>query len=473
MYRAQTFDFKKNIQAALADRRLRRNLRAAMDILIDNRHKAFPNAAALERLRSRGHAIKQHALNRLPRLLEELEGRCRENGMQVHWAETAAEANDTVLSIARVHGARFLVKGKSMVSEEIHLNAFLARHDITAVETDLGEFIIQLCRETPSHIIVPAIHKNRQEVARILHQQVPDAPYTEDVEELTAIARHTLRRRFAEARVGISGVNMAVAETGTLVLVENEGNGRMCTSVPEVHIALMGIEKVIARLDDVPPLLRLLTGSATGQRITTYVNMITAPRRKNEKDGPREVHLILLDNRRSHILADPELRQILMCLRCGTCLNHCPVYTRIGGHAYGHVYPGPMGQVFTPLIEGVQQTGELAEASSLCGACEAVCPVKIPLPALLRRIRRERAQQDSAQSGGRLKNMAEAAVWKGWALANVYPALNQAAVKAGANAGRLPTLTGPLKQWTNVRTAPRFADRTLHEMLNATGDGDE
>ena len=318
------FDFKKNIDRALKNHQLRNNLRSAMDGLRQKRTSVFADPEELEALREQGHAIRKRALSRLPELLLQLEKRCTENGIQVHWAETGAMANRIVLEILNRHNATRLVKGKSMVSEEMHLNHFLQEHGVEALETDLGEFIIQLEGETPSHIIVPAVHKNKDEVARVFHDKIPGAPYTEEVEALNAIARRTLRQKFREGEVGLSGVNFAVAETGTLCLVENEGNGRMCTTVPPVHIAVMGIEKVVEKLEEVPPLLRLLTGSATGQIITTYFNMITSPRKDSEKDGPREVHLILLDNGRSQIFADPELRQTLYCIRCGTCLNHCP-----------------------------------------------------------------------------------------------------------------------------------------------------
>ncbi|MCC8988723.1 MAG: LutB/LldF family L-lactate oxidation iron-sulfur protein, partial [Candidatus Contendobacter sp.] len=345
-------DFPKNFTKALNDPQLRRNLRSAMDTLGMRRRTLFSDLAAFEQLRTQGDAIRQRALRQLPKLLEQLEKKCTENGIQVHWAETPAEANQICLGIIQRHNANRVIKGKSMVSEEMHLNHFLEEHGIEALETDLGEYIIQLDHETPSHIIVPAIHKNRDQIARLFHDKIPDTPYTEVVEELNAIARKVLREKFLAGEVGVSGVNFAVAETGTLCLVENEGNGRMCTTAPPVHIAVMGLEKVVERLDDVPPLLRLLTGSATGQLITTYFNMITSPRKPGEKDGPKEVHLVLLDNGRSKIWADPELRQTLKCIRCGACLNHCPVYTRLGGHAYGYVYPGPIGSILTPQIEG-------------------------------------------------------------------------------------------------------------------------
>jgi L-lactate dehydrogenase complex protein LldF len=443
-----------------------------MDILVDKRRAVFPDAAYLEQLRSAGNAIKRRALQQLPRLLEQLEANCTKNGIQVHWAEDTAQANGIVLDILRRHDAHDIVKGKSMVSEEMHLNRFLEENDIEAIETDLGEFIIQLNHETPSHIIVPAIHKNKDEVAAIFHEKIADTPYTEDVEELTAIARRVLRKRFAAAKVGLSGVNFAIAETGTLLLVENEGNGRMCTTAPEVHVAVMGLEKVIEKLSDVPPLLRLLTGSATGQIITTYVNMITSPRRSGEKDGPKEVHLVILDNGRSRMLADPELRQTLLCIRCGTCLNHCPVYVRIGGHAYGHVYPGPIGKILTPQMEGLERAGVLATASSLCGACGEVCPVQIPIPDLIRRLRNESYDQENTavvDGGGYKKNLAETMVWKGWELANRVPVIHELGNRvAGAMGNHLPNV-GPLKQWTSVRTTPRLARRTLHERVRNEG----
>jgi L-lactate dehydrogenase complex protein LldF len=470
------FDFESNVAGALADDQLRRNLRKAMDILVAKRRAVFPDHATLEQLRAAGNAIKRRALQQLPRLLEQLEANCTRNGIQVHWAEDAAEANGIVLDILRRHDAREVVKGKSMVSEEMHLNHFLEAHGIEAIETDLGEFIIQLNHETPSHIIVPAIHKNKDEVAAIFHHKIPDTPYTENVEELTAIARRVLRKRFAGAKVGLSGVNFAIAETGTLLLVENEGNGRMCTTAPEVHVAVMGLEKVIEKLSDVPPLLRLLTGSATGQAITTYVNMITAPRRSGEKDGPGEVHLVILDNGRSRILADPELRQTLLCIRCGTCLNHCPVYVRIGGHAYGHVYPGPIGKILTPQMEGLERAGVLATASSLCGACGEVCPVKIPIPDLIRRLRNESYDQDGTAvvaGGGYRKNLAETLVWKGWELANRSPVLNAIGTRLAGMAGdHIPNI-GPLKTWRRVRISPQVTRRSLHERVRQEGVQDE
>jgi L-lactate dehydrogenase complex protein LldF len=472
MPETKAFDFKANISKALADKQLGRNLKSAMGGLRVKRQAVFADADELAALRAQGEAIKQRALSRLPELLTQLEAKCTANGIQVHWAETVEEANRTVLNIMRRHAADLMVKGKSMLSEEMGLNHYLEDQGLEVLETDLGEFIIQLAGEPPSHIIVPAVHKNRDQIAHIFQDKIPDTPYTEDVDELNGIARRTLRRKFFDGQVGLSGVNFAVAETGTLCLVENEGNGRMCTTVPPVHIAVMGLEKVVEKLEEVPPLLRLLTGSATGQLITTYFNMITSPRRPGEKDGPHEVHLLILDNGRSAILDEPELRKSLQCIRCGTCLNHCPVYVRIGGHAYGFVYPGPIGEVITPQFEGLEKAGDLASASSLCQACGEVCPVQIPLPDLIRRMRREGVGQGEdccVQGFGSKRRLAETLAWKAWALLNRHPRLNALNnMVLGRIGSRMPRL-GPLAAWTTGRTAPRFASKSLHQLADQEG----
>ena len=480
MANSSVVDFPKNFTKALNDPQLRHNLRSAMDTLGMRRRTLFSDPVSFEQLRATGDEIRQRALRQLPELLEKLEKKCTENWIQVHWAETPAEANQICLEIIQRHNAHRVIKGKSMVSEEMHLNHFLAEHDVEALETDLGEYIIQLDHETPSHIIVPAIHKNRDQIARLFHDKIPNTPYTEVVEELNAIARKVLREKFLAGEVGVSGVNFAVAETGTLCLVENEGNGRMCTTAPPVHIAVMGLEKVVERLDDVPPLLRLLTGSATGQLITTYFNMITSPRKAGEKDGPKEVHLVLLDNGRSKIWADPELRQTLKCIRCGACLNHCPVYTRLGGHAYGYVYPGPIGSILTPQIEGLVNAGAMATASTFCGACEEVCPVKIPITDILRRLRNESYQKvdtpHAVKGHGYKLSVIESLTWKGWALNNMMPWANALSAKLlGLLSAQLPRLpkVGLLKYWGQSRTLPKFAARSLHALAKEKGLRDE
>ncbi|HEX9161885.1 MAG TPA: LutB/LldF family L-lactate oxidation iron-sulfur protein [Thermoanaerobaculia bacterium] len=462
-------DFRTRSSQALRDPELRANFRRAMDGLIGKRAVQFPDQEEWAALRARGAEARARALANLPDLLIRLEARCRANGMEVHWAETTEEANEEVLAILNRRGAKHVVKGKSMVSEEMHLNDFLESHGIESLESDLGEYIIQLDHETPSHIIMPAIHKNRKQIARLFGEKIRAAKYTEDVDELTGIARRVLRRKFEEADAGVSGVNFAVAETGTLFLIENEGNGRMSTHVPPVHIALMGIEKVLERLEDVPPLLTLLTRSATGQPISTYLNMITAPRSRDEKDGPREVHLVILDNARSRIYADPELRTTLRCIRCGACMNHCPVYTRVGGHAYDAVYPGPIGKILTPQVEGLAHRHDLTHASSLCGACVEVCPVQIPISSLLIRLRKEASSGGVVKGAGEGRTRAEAFTWAVWKRIHASPPAYRVVSWLATRLGRFVPAVGPLKAWTTVRTKPRFAHKTLHELTREEG----
>ena len=463
---AQPIAFTRNAREALADAQLRRNFRGAMDALMDKRRNQFPDGDELERLRAFGNRVRARALSKLPDLLERLEANLVRNGVQVHWAETVDEANAIVHGIAERHAARKVIKGKSMVSEEMEMNHYLGARGVDCLESDMGEFIVQLRAEKPSHIIMPAIHLNAGQVAKLFHDKLA-VEYTEDVDRLIQIGRETLRRNFFEADIGVSGVNFAIAETGTLLLVENEGNGRMSTTVPPVHIAVTGIEKVVENLRDVIPLLSLLTRSATGQPITTYVNMISGPRKADELDGPQEVHLVLLDNGRSQAFADGELRQTLNCIRCGACMNHCPVYTRIGGHAYGTVYPGPIGKIVTPHMLGLETTRDLPTASSMCGACGEVCPVKIPIPSLLRRLREEAVRAPAAEphhvrGQGAKHSRKETLVWRAWRTLNTSPGLYRAAMYAGTRLrGLMPADIGP---WTRYRSAPKPAARSLHEL---------
>jgi len=463
---AQPIAFTRNAREALADAQLRRNFRGAMDALMDKRRNQFPDGDELERLRAFGNRVRARALSKLPDLLERLEANLVRNGVQVHWAETVEEANVIVHGIAERHAARKVIKGKSMVSEEMEMNHYLGARGVDCLESDMGEFIVQLRAEKPSHIIMPAIHLNAGQVAKLFHDKLA-VEYTEDVDRLIQIGRETLRRNFFEADIGVSGVNFAIAETGTLLLVENEGNGRMSTTVPPVHIAVTGIEKVVENLRDVIPLLSLLTRSATGQPITTYVNMISGPRKADELDGPQEVHLVLLDNGRSQAFADGELRQTLNCIRCGACMNHCPVYTRIGGHAYGTVYPGPIGKIVTPHMLGLETTRDLPTASSMCGACGEVCPVKIPIPSLLRRLREEAVRAPAAEphhvrGQGAKHSRKETLVWRAWRTLNTSPGLYRAAMYAGTRLrGLMPADIGP---WTRYRSAPKPAARSLHEL---------
>ncbi|TCP14460.1 L-lactate dehydrogenase complex protein LldF [Crenobacter luteus] len=462
-------DFKANARAALADSNLRASFRGAMDFLMGKRAAQFPDAHELAELRKLGEAIRQKSLAKLPELLEQLEAKLTENGVTVHWAETTEEANAIVHGLIAAKGGKLAVKGKSMVSEETELNHYLEARGMTAIESDMGEYIVQLAGEKPSHIIMPAIHKTRADIARLFSEHIPGTPYTEDVDALIQIGRQALRQMYVSADVGISGVNFAIAETGTLCLVENEGNGRMCTTVPDMHIAITGIEKVIEKLSDVVPLYSLLTRSATGQPVTTYFNMISGPRRPGEKDGPREVHLVLLDNGRSQAYSDEQLRKTLQCIRCGACMNHCPVYTRIGGHAYGTVYPGPIGEIISPHMLGLENTVDLPTASSLCGACGEVCPVKIPIPEMLMRLREESVRDPHEKVAHPLRGQGAGVdkevklAWRLWTGLYSKPGYYRL---FGWAATRLRGLT-PRHQlgWTQNHVPMKPAPKTLHELM--------
>jgi L-lactate dehydrogenase complex protein LldF len=470
----QRAEFHQRVEQALGNAQLKASLRSAMDGLMASRRACFPDPDALETLRQQGAQIRANALSKLPQLLEQLEQRCTENGIQVHWAERVDEANKIVLEIMREHKAELLIKGKSMVSEEMNLNHFLTSHGIECLESDLGEYILQLANEPPSHIVAPAIHKTRQDIAKLFKEKFPEIPYSDDVDTLTRNARGILRDKFYHAGVGLSGVNFAVAESGTLCLVENEGNGRMCTTVPPVHIAVTGIEKVVEKLAHIPPLLSLLTRSATGQPITTYFNMISSPRKLGEKDGPKEVHLILLDNGRSRIYEDSELVNTLRCIRCGACMNHCPIYTRIGGHAYATTIPGPIGSILEPQKAGLADLGELPVASTLCGACAEVCPVRIPIPRLLNRLRFERIRtdtRDTSRGQGSGRRALEAGLWMAWNWIHRNPRRYRRVTTLITRLRKLlPLNLGP---WTQVRNAPTIAAKSLHERAREEGFNDQ
>ena len=339
--------FKQNAEVALADKPLRKSLRTAMDMLMTKRKAVLSDEHELQLLRDLCSHVRKRSLSRLPELLEQLESNLTKLGVKVHWAETPLEACQIIHGIIGDHQGKLMVKGKSMVSEEVELNHYLADHGVQAIESDLGEYIVQMAGEKPTHIVMPAIHKTKEQVSELFHKNI-GTELTDDVDKLTGFARMALRDIYRTADVGLSGVNFAVAETGTLCLVENEGNGRLTTSVPPVHIAITGIEKVVAKLTDVVPLYSQLPRTAIGQNITTYFNMITGPRRSEELDGPQEMHLVLLDNGRTQAYVEEQMRQTLQCIRCGACMNHCPVYSRVGGAAYGTTYPGPIGEILSP-----------------------------------------------------------------------------------------------------------------------------
>ena len=460
--------FKENAVGALADAPLRKSLRTAMDMLMTKRKAVLSDEHELQALRTLSEHIRQRSLSRLPELLVQLESKLIELGVKVHWAETPDEACQIIHGIIAAKNGKLVVKGKSMVSEEVELNHYLEGKGIQAVESDLGEYIVQMPGEKPTHIVMPAIHKTKQQVSELFHKNI-DTPLTDDVDQLTSFARHALRDIYRSADVGLSGVNFAVAETGTLCLVENEGNGRLTTTVPPVHIAITGIEKVVAKLSDIPPLYILLPRSAIGQPITTYFNMITGPRRSAELDGPQEMHLVLLDNGRSQAYADEQLRKTLQCIRCGACMNHCPVYTRIGGAAYGTTYPGPIGEIISPHLMGLESTKDLPTASSLCGACAEVCPVRIPIPDLLIRLREEAQRSPTEKVSNPLRgqgashNLGEQLAWRTFngifSGKKIYRTFGWAAT-------RFRSLT-PNKQlgWTQNHIPLQPAAKTLHELI--------
>ena len=461
-------DFKERSRSVLNDPDQRKNFRGAMDFLQAKRRTQFPDEQELQGLRELGSAIRRYSLANLPRLLEQLEARLTANGIQVHWAQNPDEANAIALGIAQRVKAKRIIKGKSMVSEEVGFNHAMEAAGIEALESDMGEYIVQLAGEAPSHIIMPAIHKTKQAIAKLFAEEIPGVAYTEDVDALIRIGRKVLRRKFADADIGLSGVNFCVAETGTLCLVENEGNGRMCTTVPKVHIAITGIEKVVEKLEHVPPLYSLLSRSATGQAVTTYFNLISGPRQPGEKDGPEEVHLILLDNGRTQAYADEELRETLKCIRCGACMNHCPVYARIGGHAYGTTYPGPIGAIISPHMLGLDATYPLAFASTLCGACVEVCPVKIPITDILVRLRnasQAKPESDEAtlRGSGAGRTVAGTAVWNVWAQVYGRSGLYKLASWFMSRGRALsPSDQGA---WTRSRTPLVPAPRRLRDLL--------
>ncbi len=392
--------FNDNVRRTLDDAQLQDALGRAATRFHTGRTLAFEAFPEGDALRDLARDLKAHTLSQLDRQLLELSESVERVGGEVHWAADAAEARRIITGLANRYDARRVVKSKSMTTEEIGLNEALEEAGVQTVETDLGEYIIQLAGEAPFHIIAPALHKTKEEVTELFTDKL-GSPRLTEIEELTQEARRHLRDRFRRADLGISGVNFAVAETGTVVVVENEGNARLTTSLPRVHVAVMGMEKVIPDLESLAVFLKVLARSATGQKMSSYVSLISGPRRAGEEDGPEAFHLVILDNGRSRLLADPELRESLACIRCGACLNVCPIYRYAGGHSYGWVYSGPIGSVINPTLIGREQAAKLPFASSLCGACRDVCPVRIDLPRMLLAQRRKIAAESAEKRGER------------------------------------------------------------------------
>ena len=480
--RPKTREFRAAAATAAGDERVQENLAG----LYNGFHRARERAAAAtpdwDGMRERGRAIKAHTIEHLDYYLEMAEASVTRAGGTVFLASDAEAASKYVLDLAAARGVKMVVKGKSMLSEEMGLNDQLEEAGIEAVETDLGEYLIQLREETPYHIIAPALHMSRDDAATVLQDKL-GTPWYERAEEMTAAARDLLREKFIHADMGITGANFLVAETGTLVLVTNEGNGRMCTSMPRIHVAIMGMEKVVPSMDDLGVLLRLLIRSATGQRLSSYVTTITGPRHRDEVDGPEEFHLVIVDNGRSRMLADPQLREALYCLRCGACLNSCPVYRTVGGHAYGWVYSGPIGAVVSPMLTSLPDAKDLPHASSLCGACREVCPVNINIPRMLLHLRSELAEGNTHPDAKAVSRV-ERLMMKAWRLSVASPAMLSIANRLARIAqwplrrrGRLTRLPPPLSGWTRHRTFPAVSSRPFRqrwrEYLRADGDEHE
>jgi L-lactate dehydrogenase complex protein LldF len=468
--------FGENAKAALADSQLRGALRNATSLFGKRRLAAANGLTNWEDLRASARAIKDDVLLNLDKYLEQFVAQAEARGAVFHWARDAAEANSIICNLAKERNARTIVKSKSMTTEETHLNVALEAAGLQVIETDLGEYIIQLAEETPSHIIAPAIHKTKRQIAELFTQEL-GMPPTDDVGKLTSTARATLRDRFAAADIGISGVNFGIAETGTILIVENEGNIRLTTSLPRVHIAVMGIEKILPHFADVDIFLKLLPRSGTGQRLTTYQSFITGTKRNAQDEGPEELHVVMLDNGRSRMLAHPVTRQSLACIRCGACLNACPVYQQIGGHAYGSVYPGPIGAVITPQLMGLEKTQQLPYASSLCGACREVCPVKIDIPRLLLHLRGEITEKPSPEAVQVKGRAGERFAFKLWRFTMTRPRLYELSAKVGrvvqglvvkdGKIGRLKSagrLAPPIGAWTSGRDLRPIERKSFREL---------
>jgi L-lactate dehydrogenase complex protein LldF len=445
--------FPQAARAALADSQLRRNLGHATSTIRAKRGRVVGEVADWEALRAAGAEIKERTLRHLDVHLERLEEAVVRAGGTVHWARDGAEACAAVAEVARAHGSDEVIKVKSLLSDEIGLNDALAGAGIHAVETDLAELIIQLSEgDSQSHILVPAIHRNRAEIAQIFRREL-GVEVSDEPDDLTAAARAHLREKFLSVRVGVSGANFAVAETGHVVVVESEGNGRMCTTLPEVLVSVVGIEKVLPRFSDLEVMLQLLPRSSTGERMNPYTSIWSGV---SDGDGPREFHLVLLDGGRTDVLADEVGRAALRCIRCSACLNVCPVYERTGGHAYESIYPGPIGAILTPQLRGLDQAPTLPWASSLCGACYEVCPVKIDIPSILVHLRGRVVRETKAE--GLSERAAMGAMARVFASRRTYEAAQRM-----AKLGRGPLAGAALRPWTRSRELPDVPDQTFRE----------
>ena len=458
--------FQSNVKTALADRQLQQALTETGPRFTAKRAKARQGLPEFDSLRDQARDIKDHVLDHLDLYLEHYEKKVIASGGHVHWAATPEEARAAILAICKRVGAKIVTKGKSMISEEIDLNQALEAAGHEPVETDLGEYLIQIRGERPSHIIAPAVHLTREQIAADFRQVHSHLDPNRDLSEIPALveeARGVLRQKYFDADVGITGANFLVAETGTSIIVTNEGNGDLTQTLPKVHIVIASIEKMVPTLEDAATILRVLARSGTGQDFANYTTFSTGPKRAGDPDGPEDYHVVILDNGRSNVLGT-EFQDMLRCIRCGACLNHCPVYQAVGGHAYGWVYPGPIGAVVTPALIGIENARHLPNASTFCGRCEEVCPMRIPLPKLMRHWREKEFE----------KHLTPTAVRSGlgvWAFLVKHPRLYHLAMRIAARVlanlghgeGRVSTL--PLASgWTGTRDFPAAQGRTFQRM---------
>ncbi|WP_019535009.1 LutB/LldF family L-lactate oxidation iron-sulfur protein [Paenibacillus ginsengihumi] len=454
---------KKRTEEALANDFLRKAVAFTTDKLRTGKRQAMDDFGHWEEWRERARAIRKHVVENLDYYLTQFSDNVAKTGGHVYFCQSGEEAVRTFLDIAEKRRAKLVAKGKSMVSEEIHLNHRLEEKGIEAIETDLGEYILQLAKETPSHLIIPAIHKNKQQIADIFSAESGES-FAPETKVLAGYARQRLRNYFLEADIGLTGCNFAVAESGSITLVSNEGNGRMVSTLPKCHVVVMGMERLVPSYDDLEVVLNMLARSATGQKLTTYTSMITGPRREGELDGPEELHVIVLDNGRSAQLGDPVFQEVLHCIRCAACLNVCPVYRHVGGHTYGSVYSGPIGAVLTPLLQqDMKEAGQLAYASSLCGACYEACPVKIPLHDMLVQLRARKVKLG-------LTPLAERVAFKTYQTAFGNVTLYRMAAKSVyylqkplIRKGYIKQGIGPLAGWTQSRFLPMKPKKSFRE----------
>jgi len=466
--------FYARIDQALGNPRLQAAVRNATHRMASGRTTAVASFPEMDAMRDHARAIRAHTIARLDHYLRTFAESVERRGGHVHFAATAEEAVRIVCEIAAAHDVKTIVKGKSMVSEEIHLNEGLEARGHEVIETDLGEFIVQLDRDHPSHIVMPIIHKDRHDVARLFRKTLNATDdEVEDAPRMAKLARRVLRAGFLRADMGISGGNFGVAETGSVCITTNEGNGRLTTSVPRVHVALMGIERLVPTLDDLGVMLQILGKSATGQKLTVYSNVMSGPRRYggaegDESDGPEHFHVVLVDNGRSSLVGS-ELAEILYCIRCGACLNSCPVYQQLGGHAYGSVYPGPVGAVLMPALGGLHQWHDLPQASSLCGACREVCPVRIDIPRMLLELRDKTTQQGLTPNWVTFGLRVFRQLATRPALFRRAQAVASWVTRRVASDGWLRSMPGHMARWSVTRDFPAFAPKTFQQQWRERG----